>query len=75
MVAAAMIMDVAFNALGWIPNNRPDMRADMVNFSLNYTFWLNIAFGVLSVTLFALARRHPLQHGHCEHHWHAHHHH
>jgi hypothetical protein len=77
MVAAAMIMDVAFSALGWIPDRRPDMRAEMIHFSLNYTFWLNIAFAVLAITLFALARRRPMQHGHCEHHAphaHAHHH-
>jgi hypothetical protein len=45
--------------------------------SLNYTFWLNIAFGLFAVALFAVVRRHPMQHGHCEHHAHqaqAHHH-
>ena len=49
MVVSALIMDVAFNALGWIPPSRPNMHAEMVQFSLNYTFWLNIAFGVLAV--------------------------
>jgi uncharacterized membrane protein YraQ (UPF0718 family) len=68
MVAAALIMDVAFNALGWIPHSRPNMRADMVHFDLNYTFWLNIAFGLIALTLFVAARRHPMQRGdHCEH--------
>ena len=76
MVVAALIMDVVFGALGWIPANRPDVHAEMVYFSLNYTFWLNIAFGLLAVALFTLARRNPMQHGHCEHHaHHAHHHH
>ena len=75
MVAAALIMDVVFSALGWIPSSRPDVHAEMVHFSLNYTFWLNIAFGLLAIALFTLARRNPMQHGHCEHHAHAHHHH
>lgn len=75
MVVAALIMDVVFGALGWIPASRPDMHAEMVHFSLNYTFWLNIAFGLLAVALFTLARRNPMHHGHCEHHAHAHHHH
>ncbi len=78
MVVAALIMDVAFNALGWSPQSRPDMHAEMVHFSLDYTFWLNIAFGLLALALFALVRRHPMEHGHCEHHahhGHAHEHH
>ena len=81
MVGAALIMDVAFNALGWIPKDRPDMHGAMVNFSLNYTFWLNLAFGLLAIALFVIARRQPMQGGQCEHHaqghdaHHAHHHH
>ncbi len=70
MVVSALIMDLAFNALGWIPQRRPNMQAEMVHFSLNYTFWLNVAFGVLAVLLFILARRHPMRSGHCEHHAH-----
>ncbi|HEX2939986.1 MAG TPA: permease, partial [Rhodopila sp.] len=68
MVVSALIMDVAFNALGWIPAARPDVHAQMAQFSLNYTFWLNIAFGLLAVALFVVARRHPMGHGHCGHH-------
>ena len=79
MVIAALIMDVAFNALGWIPATRPDVQAEMVRFSLNYTFWLNLAFGLVAVCLYVLARRAPMTHSHCEHHGHhapapAHHH-
>jgi hypothetical protein len=69
MVAAALLMDVAFNALGWIPESRPDMQSQMVRFSLNYTFWFNLVFGAIGILLFIIARRHPMQHaGHCEHH-------
>ena len=62
MVVSAFIMDVAFIVLGWIPANRPDIHAAMVQFSLDYTFWLNIVFGLLAIALFTLARRHPMQH-------------
>jgi uncharacterized membrane protein YraQ (UPF0718 family) len=77
MVIAALIMDVAFNALGWLPGRRPDMHAELVHFSVNYTFWLNLGFGILAVVLFILARRAPTNtaHAHCEHHGHMHAHH
>jgi uncharacterized protein len=65
MVIAALIMDVACNALGWIPHNRPNMHAAMVHFSVNYTTWLNIAFGLMWMALFVVARRQPMQHSPC----------
>jgi uncharacterized protein len=71
MVLSALIMDVAFNALGWIPTSRPDMQTAMVRFSLNYTFWLNIAFGALAIWLFTLARRAMRSRGEAHAHRHA----
>ena len=70
MVISALIMDLAFNALGWIPRQRPNMQAEMMHFSLNYTFWLNVVFALLALGLFLLARRQPMSAGHCEHHAH-----
>jgi uncharacterized protein len=70
MVAAALLMDVVFNALGWIPRSRPDIRAEVLDISLNYPFWLNIAFGLLAAALFLVARKNPMSH----HHNHQHHH-
>jgi hypothetical protein len=70
MVIAALIMEAAFDGIGWIPQSRPDMHAEMVHFSMNYTFWLNIAFGLFAIALLAGVRRYPMQHGHCEHHAH-----
>ncbi len=76
MVVSALIMDAAFNVLGWIPQQRPNMQAEMVHFSLNYTFWLNLVFAGVALGLFLLARRQPMAAGHCEHHaHHAHGHH
>jgi uncharacterized membrane protein YraQ (UPF0718 family) len=68
MVAAALLMDFVFAALGWIPHERPNMHAAMVHFSVNYTFWLNIVFALICVVLFAIARRAPVAPGHCAHH-------
>ncbi|MBV9784490.1 MAG: permease [Acidisphaera sp.] len=68
MVLSALAMDLAFNALGWIPRTRPDVHAAMVHFALDYTLWLNLAFGLLALSLFVLARRNPMAHAHCEHH-------
>lgn len=75
MVLAAIVMDVAFSALGWIPPHRPDIRAEVTHFSLNYTFWLNCVLAVVAGVLFWLGRRQPMAaHAHCEHHGHHAHH-
>jgi uncharacterized membrane protein YraQ (UPF0718 family) len=64
MVVAALVMDLAFTAAGWVPPPNPNIRAEMVTFSLNYTFWLNLAFGALAIYFFWLNRKHPMQHAH-----------
>lgn len=73
MVIAALIMDLAFTAIGLVPAHRADIHVQMVHFSINYTFWLNAIFGAVAVVLFVLARRQPA-HAH-HHHEHEHHHH
>ena len=76
MVAAALLMDVAFGAAGWVPPPNPNIRAEMVSFSFNYTFWLNLIFGALAAYFFWLNRKHPTDHAHHahDHAGHAHHH-
>lgn len=69
MAASALIMDVIFGALGLVPSPNRNIRAEMVHFAFNYTFWLNLLFGVFTIWLALLARRHPMQPG-----GHAHHH-
>ena len=71
MVLSALILDVAFDALHWIPQRRPNMNAEMVHFSLNYTFWLNVLFGLTAFALFVIARQNPMQHD-CAGHEHQH---
>lgn len=64
MAAAALLMDGAFNLLGWIPPQKNDIHAEMTHFALDYTFWLNLVFLGLALTLFIMARRHPMHHDH-----------
>ena len=68
MALSGLLMDLAFTALGLVPAPNHDIRARMTQFSLNYTFWLNLAFGALAAYLVVQARRHPM-----DHHAHMHH--
>jgi uncharacterized membrane protein YraQ (UPF0718 family) len=77
MAISAMIIDAAFTALGWIPARNTDIRTEMTHFSVDYTFWLNIAAAAAALCLFRTARRNRMTGGHCERHGpaaHAHHH-
>ncbi len=60
MVIAALIMDGAFHLLGWVPTIRPMTHASMASFSFNYSFYLNLIFGVAALALFIIARRNPV---------------
>jgi uncharacterized membrane protein YraQ (UPF0718 family) len=66
-VLSAVIMDVAFNGLGWIPARHPNVQAEMTHVSINYTFWLNLAFALIALVLVILAKRNPMtmQRAHC----------
>ncbi|MBI4725286.1 MAG: permease [Rhodomicrobium sp.] len=68
MVLAAIVMDAAFSGLGLIPARDANMRAEMMTFAIDYTFWLNIAFGALALWLFRVAARSPMAVAPCEHH-------
>ena len=64
MVIAALIVDLVFTALGWIPPHETGIRARLTSFGFNYTFWLDLLFGALALYLFWLARRNPMAHEH-----------
>jgi uncharacterized membrane protein YraQ (UPF0718 family) len=69
MVLAAIIMDLVFTGLGLVPLRDPNIRAEMTAFAIDYTFWLNLAFGALALWLFRVAALNPQAVGHhCEHH-------
>lgn len=62
MVIASLIMDLSFTGLGLVPSHDTDVRTQLTNFSLDYTFWLNLAFGALALYLSWVSWRHPMQH-------------
>jgi hypothetical protein len=69
MVLAAILMDLAFTGLGLVPARDPNIRSEMSTFAIDYTFWLNIAFGALALYLFRVAALNPMAAmEHCEHH-------
>ena len=70
MALSAMLMDVAFTALGWVPaRNASALHSQMEHFAIDYTFWLNIVAIIVALALFRLARSQPM-HAQCEHHGH-----
>ena len=64
MALAGALVDVGFHLAHLNPTVRGDVRAGLTHFALNYTFWLNIAFGALASWLFWTNYRHPLHQGH-----------
>ena len=62
MVIAGLSMDVAFTALGLVPKPGADIRAHVSSFSVNYTFWLNLMFGIAALWIWRLNRSHPMHH-------------
>jgi uncharacterized membrane protein YraQ (UPF0718 family) len=74
MAAAAIVMDLAFSALHLVPKPNGHAVGDLTVFSFNYTFWLNLIFGVLALWLWRLDATHPMDHGHGDGHGDHHHH-
>jgi uncharacterized membrane protein YraQ (UPF0718 family) len=62
MVIASLVVDLSFTGLGLIPAHNAGVRAPLTHFSLNYTFWLNLLFGVLGAYLLWVNRKRPMQH-------------
>jgi uncharacterized membrane protein YraQ (UPF0718 family) len=64
MALAALFMDLAFTGLGLVPSAHTEVRARLTHFGLNYTFWLNLIFGLLGAYLWWVSHRHPMHHDH-----------
>jgi uncharacterized membrane protein YraQ (UPF0718 family) len=64
MVIAGLAVDVAFTVLGLVPKPGADIRAHVSSFSVNYTFWLNLVFGIAALWIWRLNRSHPMHHHH-----------
>ncbi|AJY46014.1 permease [Martelella endophytica] len=75
MVISGIIMELLFSALSLIPEEAPDIQRDLTQFSLDYTFWLNLVFAVPAAWLFWKALKgggHQGDHEHAGHHDHDH---
>ncbi len=73
MVLAGLLIDLAFSAAGLVPAHDTALRTRVAHFSLDYTFWLNLVFGVAALGLCFVNRAHPMaMRGHGDH---VHHHH
>lgn len=73
MALSALVMDVVFASLGLTPEHQANVRAEMSHIAIDYTFWLNLVAAALALWLFALARRHRMDHAHHAHHHACHH--
>jgi uncharacterized protein len=67
MVAAALIVDLAFSALGLIPDVRPTAEDVFGGIELDYKLVLNAVATVIFVVLVVLARRSAGEHAHHHH--------
>lgn len=63
MVIAAAAMDITFSGLGLVPAQTADVKDRLTQFSLNYTFWLNLLLGALALYFIWVARQNPMHHG------------
>jgi len=62
IVATALILDGLFTVLDIVPETGRRV-SEVVQFRIDYTFWLNLAFIVVAAVLMWLWRRHSARHG------------
>ena len=62
IVATALILDGLFTVLGIVPETGRQV-SEVVQFRIDYTFWLNLAFILVAAVLVWLWRRHQARHG------------
>jgi uncharacterized membrane protein YraQ (UPF0718 family) len=69
MVIAAIAMDTIFHSLHLVPLAHMSALLARSPFRIDYTFWLNLAFGALALYLWRLNVSNPMGHEHaCHHH-------
>lgn len=66
IVATALILTGGFGFLGIIPESGKAVT-DVVQFKVDYTFWMNLVFAVVAVGLIWLFLGHKRRHGHMHH--------
>lgn len=57
MVFSGLIMSLPFNYFHLIPDRNINVREALTSFKINYTFYLNIIFGITSFYFFVLSRK------------------
>ena len=57
MVLSGLIMSVPFNYFHLIPDRNINVREMLTTFKFNYTFYLNLVFGIISLYFFLLTRK------------------
>jgi len=62
IVATALILHIGFGLLGMTPESGRAVE-DVVQFALDYTFWLNALMVLVTVAMVYLHRQHQRQHG------------
>ncbi|TWD54418.1 hypothetical protein FB480_103329 [Agrobacterium vitis] len=72
MAVSSLLMELVFSSLNLVPQPSSDIRAQLTQFSIDYTFWLNLMFGAGAIWLFWLNYKNPMHHGHSAHHSHHH---
>ena len=68
MAASALLVDLGFTWAGFVPGKAVDIQARVTEFSINYTFWLNLLAVGAAAYLYFENRRHPMDHGGHQHH-------
>jgi len=61
MALTGVLMDGALSAFGLVPHPNPYIRDEVTHFTINYTFWLNLALGAVAAYLLALSRQSPMR--------------
>lgn len=61
MVVSGLIMSLPFNYFHLIPNRNIDVREMLTSFKINYTFYLNVIFGLISLYFFILKKQKPVK--------------
>jgi len=71
MVAAGIVMDLVFTALHQVPRPNTHILSQVMTFSVDYTFWLNLIALAIVAYLVYVNHTHPMHMDHSMHEGHA----
>jgi uncharacterized membrane protein YraQ (UPF0718 family) len=57
MAISGLVMSWAFHSFHLVPGRHLNVREELTQFRFNYTFYLNLLFGILSLYFFLLAKK------------------